>query len=723
VITKGASKMGGATGRGNENHPNHFAGNRLPRIAPSLWRSYASHKLTRSNNDQSKDGTSMNCRHSKPDGTVSRRDLLALLSLASAGPTSLAATGDADMMWSYFIRELTIEYERRKQKLSAIRTHAELAALQTKVKRVMRTGLGVFPERTPLNARQTGEIRQARYVIEKIIFESQPGYYVTANVYRPDSMGTRRPAVVHSCGHGRQGKSLDDYQCACIGLALNGFVTLIFDPMGQGERFMYPKPADDAMPLNEHAIAGVPTLLVGRTLANYRMWDIVRAFDYLETRPDVDRARMGMLGHSGGGMMTLLTSPLEPRIRAAMSCCAVTTFYHKTRVHLIADAEQILPGIYPNGIDHPEMIATVAPRPFLIGAVLKDFVPLDGTRRTYEEVKPIYEMLGVPENVGLVESDNIHKLDKNLREACYGWMLRHLAEEKTKPREPELRIQTEQDLWCTPTGRIMDLRNARGVFDLNRDYSHLLRKQREAAKKPIAPAVRALLGMPAIRAARYHGDRFETEPGIELPSTHFPAARPDTLILLAAEQGRNSRPAQEIARAFQHVMYPVLSVDLRGWGETIGRTPSKYKFTWDDFCAWRAVEMSRPLLGMRVQDLISVVREASSRYKKIYVVGIEAGGLVALHAGALDHSIAGVATWQTLIAYQDLMERPFYNEPVASVVWDALVTYDIPELASLAGPRPYIAVDPLDSLRRPVAQPAHSTDQAAQAILTGLHLA
>src|SRR5262249_11858682 len=150
---------------------------------------------------------------------------------------------------------------------------------------------------------------------------------------------------------------------------------------------------------------------------------------------------------------------------AAMSCCAVTSFYHKTKALLMADPEQIVPGIYPSGVDHPELIAAVAPRAFLIGAVLRDYVPLDGTRRTYGGAKRVYEMLGQPERFGIAESDNEHKLDQNLREACYAWMMKHLTGEKGNAREPAMQVTSEETLRCTKTGCVMDLQGARSVFD------------------------------------------------------------------------------------------------------------------------------------------------------------------------------------------------------------------------------------------------------------------
>ena len=625
---------------------------------------------------------------------ISRREALALAPLLCAQNPAWSASTHSDMLWNWLMRELDTADDRRRKALAAIRTKEELTALQQKVRRVMLKGIGAFPERTPLNPQHTGEISHDDYVIEKLIFESRPDYYVTANLYRPKSTTTPRPAVVQSCGHYEEGKAAQDYQRACIGLAKKGFVALIFDPMGQGERVMFRNPGEKRPgATSEHSLAGKPTLLLGRTLAHYRIWDVMRALDYLETRPEVDAKRLGMLGHSGGGMMTILTAPLEPRIRAAMSCCAVTSFYHKTKAQLIADPEQIVPGIYPNGVDHPELIAAVAPRAFLIGAVLRDFVPLDGTRRTYQETKPIYDMLGEPGRFGKVESDNEHKLDQNLREACYGWMMKHLANESGDTSEPPMQVETEENLWCTKTGSVMDLKKARSVFDLNLTYSHDLALKRPAKVRTYD--VRALLSPP------------EPDANIELPTTLTKgSARPEVLIVMISDLGRNSVDAKKLSRAIVDAGFSVLGVDLRGWGDTTPDTPKKARFGWEDFFAWRAIELGRPLLGMRVGDFFAALRKVTAEYPKIYAVGLGTAGLVAMHAGALS-VLAGVATVGTLASYQDVIENLNYTEPVSSLVWGALTRYDLPRLAAAIHPRPCFAAD---------------SQATAQDILKGLQL-
>ncbi|HUS07988.1 MAG TPA: alpha/beta fold hydrolase [Bryobacteraceae bacterium] len=657
---------------------------------------------------------------------LTRRELLAFAPLAYQA--NGGATPAGDVLWDYFVRRLSAADEQRRRKLASLGTVAELTALRTRVRGNLLADIGGFPERTPLNAKQTGVLERSDYVIEKILFESRPRFYVTASIYRPKSAGMRRPAVIQSCGHYVEGKAAADYQRTSIGLARKGFVVLTFDPLGQSERRMYQEVWDknpDASATSEHAIAGRPCFLLGRTLAHYRIWDAIRALDYLETRPDVDKAHLGMVGHSGGGMMTLLTAALEDRLQAVMSCCAVTSFYHKFRAFLPGDPEQVIPRIYEQGIDHPELIASVAPRAFLIGAAQRDFVPLDGARRTYEEAKQAFAIAGVPDRLGKTETNDEHKMNQELREACCAWMLKHLAGESGDTRERDCQIETPADLWCTPNGRSMEIAGARSIFDLNRDYSRQLQSSRKGVQRQ---DVLRLLALPAMRVESRRlndgptGFRIESESGVELPATLSGPKHTEILLILAAEQGRNSPAARNLSRHLMEAGYPVLGVDLRGWGETAPKAASQFvKAPGEEFFAVHGIELGRPILGMRVHDLLAAVRLMQGQYKKIYAIGLEAGGLVVLHAAAVDNSISGVATYLTLNSYQDVLERPVSHEPLASFVPSALAYYDLAELSRIIAPRPAVAIQPRDSMRRPYTS-ALPEETVARKILSGLHL-
>ncbi len=173
------------------------------------------------------------------------------------------------------------------------------------------------------------------------------------------------------------------------------------------------------------------------------------------------------------------------------------------------------------------------------------------------------------------------------------------------------------------------------------------------------------------------------------------------LLILAAEQGRNSDAARKLTDQLTGAGFPVLGVDLRGWGETTPNPPGKKaKFSWDEFFAWRSFEIGRPLLGMRVSDLVGVARKMSVTYRKIYVVGIDGGGLVALHAAALEAAIAGAAAWRPLNSWTDEVGRQDSHASISSFVPGALQDYDISGLIESIAPRPVVVTDSNDPARQ-----------------------
>ncbi len=149
-----------------------------------------------------------------------------------------------------------------------------------------------LPEKTPLNAKVLGTTQADGFRIEKILFESQPNFPVTALLYLPDAKPgapqQKLPAIVVSPGHGFTGK-VTDYAFAST-FARNGFAVLSYDPIGQGERLQYPDPADPSKTLlkastGEHGEAGLQPTLIGDAPARIIVWDSIRAVDYLALAP------------------------------------------------------------------------------------------------------------------------------------------------------------------------------------------------------------------------------------------------------------------------------------------------------------------------------------------------------------------------------------------------------------------------------------------------------
>jgi len=241
-------------------------------------------------------------------------------------------------------------------------------------------------------------------------------------------------------------------------------------------------------------------------------------------------------------------------------------------------------------------------------------------------------------------------LDKNLREAGYRLDDEAACDETGNASEPEMQVETPERLWCTKTGTVMDLPGARSTFDLNRATVRRLAENRRPAQ---SADVKALL----VSTPR-------PEAGIELPQTlSAGAAHADTLFIVCAEAGRNSDYARELSGALVNAGYSALGLDVRGWGETASTTDKRsQRTTWDEVFFWRSVELGRPLLGMRVDDLLRASRAVTNEYRRIYLLGIQGGGLVAAHAAAIEPAIAGVVVDRSLQSYRTIMESPRYEE-------------------------------------------------------------
>ena len=285
----------------------------------------------------------------------------------------------------------------RANAVAAIRTRAQAEARQAAVRRQILSLIGALPVRTPLNARVMGQTQTEGFSIRKILFESQPGFFVTALLYVPNGYapGGKRAAILMTPGHGPSGKA-GDAQIAGI-FALNGFIVLSYDPIGQGERLQYPDPSKPgeslaARPTGEHGEASLQPMLIGDTFARYEIWDAMRGMDYLASLPEVDPHRIGALGCSGGGTVTALASALDNRIAAIGTACYITSFDALLPSLGPQDAEQSTPRFISSGLDFPDWIELAAPRPYAVISTYSDMFSFDGARSTVVEARRFYSL-------------------------------------------------------------------------------------------------------------------------------------------------------------------------------------------------------------------------------------------------------------------------------------------------------------------------------------------
>lgn len=362
--------------------------------------------------------------------------------------------------------------DERAEKISPVQSAEDWESYQTNIKSAL-TGSLVKFKKTPLNARTTGMLERETFTVEKVLFESHPGFYVTAGLFLPKKRQNPAPAVIYACGHTELGFRSETYQHVILNLVEKGFIVLAFDPLGQGERLQYPdavtgKPKMGG-PTKEHSYAGVQTLLTGTSLTDYFVWDGIRVLDYLETRSEVDMNRIGITGRSGGGTQTAQIAACDERIYAAAPECYITSFKRLLQSIGPQDAEQNPYNAIANSFDHADYLHIRAPKPTLMITTTHDFFSIQGARETFAEVQKSYAALGKPENVKMVEDFGVHESTQNNREALYAFFQQHLNL-PGNAKDVETTPFTVEELWVTPTGQVGTSFECETVFSLNRNY-------------------------------------------------------------------------------------------------------------------------------------------------------------------------------------------------------------------------------------------------------------
>lgn len=640
----------------------------------------------------------------------------------------------------------------RARKIQGFTSPQQVAERKAYIRaRIMQTLGGAFPERTPLNARTVGTIQREGYKIEKVIFESQPKFYVTASLYVPTRGRGPFPAILFPLGHEEGAKAHDTWQQVLGSFAQKGYVALAWDQIGQGERVqMYDTDFGESKvrrSTTEHTIVGIQCLLTGDNLARYTIWDGMRALDYLLSRPEVDATRIGLTGNSGGGTHTAYLATLEDRIHVAAPSCYITSWTALLDTIGPQDAEQNLVPWIGAGLDHGDFIYAFAPRPFLMLSAIRDFFSIGGARATYREAQGIYKLMGVPEKLSMVEADDGHGYTKPRRLASYRWFGRWLKGVDDQEPEPEVTIATEEELFCTEAGQVAVSLGGETVFTLNQKRAEQLRpKGRPLAAEELRNRVRSMTAFEApknalvvkpygeITRAGYRIEKltYESESGILIPSLVFVpeggGARKPAMIYVHGRGKSAAAAAGGEIEQFVKAGLIVLAIDLRGLGETRSLSDengSDFPVYFGDFeSAMTALHIGRPLVGMRMTDVLRGIDLLTARADveptKIYGFGKEAGAIPLLHAAAMDDRIGKIALEGMLASYQTIIQQRIHRQVFEQVIPGVLRLYDLPDVVAALAPRPVWIVNGVNALGQQMKLSELKTHYAAASTL---HLA
>ena len=208
------------------------------------------------------------------------------------------------LLVNHLINQAFEYYEKRDAEIARLSTESDWLKRQASVKDKLMKLVGPFPEKAALNPRITGVIRKDGYRVEKIVYESMPGFYVTGCLFIPDGIKEQAPAIVNVIGHNQESFRAELYQVLIYNLVKKGMIVFAIDPLGQGEHVQYFDPKNNFSSIGysviEHCYFGNQCFLSGSSSAKYFIWDGIRAIDYLLTRKEVDSERIGVTGFSGG---------------------------------------------------------------------------------------------------------------------------------------------------------------------------------------------------------------------------------------------------------------------------------------------------------------------------------------------------------------------------------------------------------------------------------------
>ncbi len=668
------------------------------------------------------------------DPFVSRRHALKLAGLTAAGfafgATRAGRAFAADvkaasaeiaplnrfprMVQEHFVAQLRAVDALAEKRRSALRTKADAEAYVREVREKIQRCFGPWPEKTPLNPCITGVVERDAYRIEKVIFESRPNFPVTANLYLPKGAKLPAPGVVGSCGHSANGKAEKAYQSFAQGLARQGYVCLIFDPIGQGERLQYV--TEDFKPrrgsgTSEHLYAGCQQFLVGEFFGAWRAWDGIRALDYLLTRPEVDAGRVGVTGNSGGGTMTTWLCGVEPRWTMAAPSCFVTTFRRNLENELPADTEQCPPHVLALGLDHSDFIAAMAPKPVVLLGKERDFFDARGIEEAYARLWNLYKLLGAEENISLFIGPTEHGYTQENREAMYRWF-NGVTKVSDAKAEPGLTLEKDETLWCTPHGQVAELK-PRTLFSFTQQRAKELQQKRGAVdggelKRRVSEALRLPKreGVADFRILRGSGGRkypkkFAATYAVETEQGIF------SLVYRLDDQSLISRPPRGAKRAILYVSHhsadaelrdepliaeliagepesAVFTCDVRGIGEsrpdTCGAKSFLSSYGSDYFYAIHSIMLDRPYVGQKTHDVLRVLEWLHAQgHEEIHLAAKGWGAIPATFAALLSDGVKQVTLKNALTSYDEIAQSEEYRWPLSAFVPGVLGQFDLPD--------------------------------------------
>ena len=622
------------------------------------------------------------------------RSTVCVLLLQTLLPSLICATAyaqvPAEKPFLSFVRQTAAEL--RKQDAPP----ADLAAWQaqrTLLRQQLELAWGGFPQQhAPLEARILETLDRPDYRIEKIVFQTLPGVFMTASAWVPKISG-KLPAVLCVHGHWAGAKQDPHVQARCAGLARLGFFVLAVDAFGAGERAIGEQ-------LGEyHGEMTAATLFpIGRPLSGIQVYENGRAVDYLCSRPEVDPQRIGITGASGGGNQSMYAGAWDERFKAVAPVCSVGTY--QAYLGAACCMCEVVPGALAM-TEESRILALTAPRALLIISATQDAFQFSvgEAAKSISAARPVFSLYNLPDLPRHTVVESPHDYNQPMREAMYGFMTQHLKGQGTGQPipEPSISLEEPEALRCYPgTTRPDDwltlpqfaAREARGLLQSRKPLPPSeLRQRLERLLGGTEPG--AGTGQLTSPAPGTFELQLKPEAGLQLQLVgRNPKSADAGLRLILTGQGSDHpwvREQQRLAEA-AGTGWAVLELRATGRmevsGDRIGKAPDHNSAEWS---LW----LGRPLCGQWVRDirLTAALLREKLPCSSIELVASGTGSFAALAAVAIDENIDGADITGLLTSF--VSDKPYVGQRLADMVPGILRDAgDVVHVAELVAPRP-----------------------------------
>jgi dienelactone hydrolase len=317
-------------------------------------------------------------------------------------------------------------------------------------------GLWPMPARTPLNAVIHGKVDRGDYTVEKVFFESAPGFFVTGNLYRPKNVTGKAPGVLFAHGHWTDARLSESseaelrreiadgeerfeqggrsrFQSLCVQLARMGCVVWQWDMLGNSDSQQlsmqlvhgFAKQRPEMNTTENWGLFSPQAEAHLQSIMGLQTWNSIRSLDFLLSLPEVDPDRIAMTGASGGGTQTMLLAAIDPRVTLSFPAVMVSTAMQGGCTCENASLLRVDTG-------NVEFAGLFAPKPQ--GMTTANDWTKEMATKGFPELKQLYTLLGAPDDVMLKRGEHFpHNYNAVSRSGFYTWLNRHF---KLGQKEP-----------------------------------------------------------------------------------------------------------------------------------------------------------------------------------------------------------------------------------------------------------------------------------------------